>query len=77
MTTYTLYWISEDGQDDIYMGEFQTRKEAEEGQLNAELDLIAEAADQEELDKIVAGWWSISENKGDGEMGAVRESGGH
>ena len=31
MTTYTLYWISEDGQSDINMGVFSTREEAEDG----------------------------------------------
>ena len=63
MTTYTLYWISEDGQSDYIMGEFATRADAEAARLKTELDLIAEAADQEQRDKIVAGWWSVCENR--------------
>ena len=63
MTTYTLYWISEDGQSDIRMGAFNTRLDAWGSTLKAELEMIDQAADQEQRDSIVAGWWTVCENK--------------
>ena len=65
MTTYTLYWISEDGQSEINMGTFNTRLDAWGSTLKAELELIEQCGEQEQRDKIVAGWWIVDENKED------------
>lgn len=59
MTSYKLYWVREDGQGSLDMGEYSTRAEAESA-IPAMTDLLLDQCGKDsEMDGINAGSWSV------------------
>ena len=56
MTTYTLYWVSEDRQSDMNMGDFITREDALNGIPGAKQEIIDQGGDP-------SGNWEVMESE--------------
>lgn len=58
--TFNLYWVAEDKQSDMAMGEFSTLEEAQAGQPEAAAEIISQGGTDE-------GYWMIDERDEDGD----------
>lgn len=61
-TTYTLFWIREDGQGGYEMGTFATEAEAEAAIPAAEAELLDLSDDDAHKAEIHAGGWKVAKN---------------
>lgn len=60
-STFTLYWISEDGQNFFDMGSFATEQEAEDAIESAQADLISQCGEEHQKLEINQGRFSVDE----------------
>jgi len=63
MTTFTLYWIRQDGQGDFNVGTFPTKAEAEAAIPAAKAELIDQCGEASQRQEIEDGSWNIQANE--------------
>lgn len=60
---YTLYWVSEDKQGELPMGQFETIEAAQADIHAARAELVEQCnGDEDRIADIWEGYWTISEN---------------
>ena len=58
-TTYTLFWIRQDGQGDYNMGTYPTKEAAKAAIPEAKAELLDQCGEDYQRDEIEAGRWDI------------------
>jgi hypothetical protein len=61
MSTFNLYWVREDRQGDIFMGNYESKEAAAAAIEAAEQELLEQCADDDCCATIKAGHWEVDE----------------